>query len=57
MFGIVLTSIESNLWFLEAYLEGITVGNQGGSLPHWNSAFGKPPGDDRNNVIKRMQGG
>jgi hypothetical protein len=56
MFEIVLTSIESNLWFLEAYLEGITVGNQGGTLPRWHSAFRKPSGNDQNNVIKPMLG-
>ena len=56
LFEIVLTSIESNLWFLEAYLEGITVGNQGGTLPRWHSAFRKPSGNDQNDVIEPMQG-
>jgi starvation-inducible DNA-binding protein len=56
VFETVLTSIESNLWFLEAYLEGITVGNQRGTLPHWNSAFGNPPGNGQNNANKPMMG-
>lgn len=37
---VITVSIEKNLWFLESYLEGITVGLHGRKLPPWN--FGVP---------------
>ena len=36
---VIATSIEKNLWFLEAYLEGIAVGLHGRKLPPWTSTF------------------
>ena len=35
----ILVSIENNLWFLEACLEGVTIGHQATKLPRWTSAF------------------
>jgi starvation-inducible DNA-binding protein len=35
---LILISTERNLWFLEAYLEGIAVGLHGRKLPQWTSA-------------------
>ena len=50
LFVIVLTSIESNLWFLEAYLEGVAAGNQAAKLPHWNSTIDRFSGNDLNDT-------
>jgi hypothetical protein len=44
---VVLVSIENNLWFLEAYLEGIAVGLHGRKLPTWSSAFDNQAADER----------
>ena len=40
----VLGSVENNLWFLEAYLEGIAVGLHGRKLPVWTSGLSNQPG-------------
>ena len=34
----ILVSVENNLWFLEAYLEGIAVRLHGRKLPPWTAA-------------------
>jgi starvation-inducible DNA-binding protein len=39
---VISVSIENNLWFLEAYLEGVAIGLHGGKLPRWISAFTNP---------------
>ena len=39
---IMLASIENDIWFLEAYLEGIAVGLHGRKLPAWTSRFPSP---------------
>jgi hypothetical protein len=39
---VISVSIENNLWFLEAYLEGVAIGLHGGRLPRWISAFSNP---------------
>jgi starvation-inducible DNA-binding protein len=36
---VISAAIEKNLWFLEAYLEGIAVGLHGRKMPIWTSAF------------------
>jgi starvation-inducible DNA-binding protein len=45
---LILISIEKNLWFLEAYLEGIAVGLHGGKLPQWTPAIESLPNIGRN---------
>jgi len=35
----MLATTENNLWYLEAYLEGIAVGLHGRKLPAWTSAL------------------
>lgn len=35
----ILATTENNLWFIEAYLEGIAVGLHGRKLPAWTSAL------------------
>src|SRR5262249_11230269 len=35
----ILTTIENDLWFIEAYLEGIAVGLHGTKLPAWTSTL------------------
>jgi starvation-inducible DNA-binding protein len=39
LLAVISVAIEKNLWFLEAYLEGIAVGLQHTHLPPWRSAF------------------
>src|SRR5881296_1305948 len=36
---VISVSIENDLWFLEAYLEGIVVGLHGRKLPVWTSTL------------------
>jgi starvation-inducible DNA-binding protein len=36
---VIGVSIENNLWFLEAYLEGIAIGLHGRKLPSWTSTL------------------
>jgi hypothetical protein len=35
----ILAMTENNLWFIEAYLEGIAVGLHGRKLPTWTSTL------------------
>ncbi len=39
LFQFILSAIENNLWFLEAYLEGIGMGLDGSELPAWTSTL------------------
>lgn len=39
----IAASVEKNLWFLEACLEGLVLGFAGGKLPAWSSAFDRAP--------------
>jgi starvation-inducible DNA-binding protein len=39
LLAVIAVAIEKNLWFIEAYLEGIAVGLQPAHLPQWRSAF------------------
>ena len=36
---VIAVSIENNLWFLEAYLEGVAIGLRGRKLPSWTSSL------------------
>jgi len=40
---IISVSTERNLWFLEAYLEGIAIGLHGRKLPSWTATFESRP--------------
>jgi len=44
----ISAAIEKNLWFLEAYLEGVAVGLHGRKMPKWTSAFQGRRNIDRN---------
>src|SRR5262249_34594911 len=39
---VISAAIEKNLWFLEAYLEGVAVGLHGRKMPIWTSALKGP---------------
>jgi starvation-inducible DNA-binding protein len=39
LFQFILSAIENNLWFLEAYLEGIGMGLDSSELPAWTSTL------------------
>ena len=45
---LILTSTERDMWFLEAYLEGIAVGLHGGKLPQWTPAIESLPNIGQN---------
>jgi starvation-inducible DNA-binding protein len=44
---LISVSIENDLWFLEAYLEGIAVGLHGRKLPLWTSTLSNQRRTDR----------
>jgi starvation-inducible DNA-binding protein len=47
----MLVSVENNLWFLEAYLEGVAVGLHGRKLPAWTSTFPSPTRSDQKQSV------
>jgi starvation-inducible DNA-binding protein len=47
---VVLGSVENNLWFLEAYWEGIAIGLHGRKLPVWTSALSNQPRLNQNHT-------
>jgi starvation-inducible DNA-binding protein len=52
---LISASIENNLWFLEAYLEGIAVGLHGRKLPSWTSTLSSQPKTDQSGSPNRPE--